>query len=112
LRQSGVIAAPGIVALDQMVDRLADDHANARHLAEGLARIPGIEVDPSVVQTNILFWRHPGIDTPALAAALRERGVLGSMVHGRMRMLTHYGIERDDIDYALETIREVTASLS
>jgi threonine aldolase len=112
MRQSGVLAAPGIVALNEMVDRLADDHANARYLAEGLAQIPGIEVDPSVVQTNILFWKHGGIETPTLAAALRERGVLGSMVHGRMRMLTHYGIERDDIDYALETIREVTASLS
>jgi len=112
MRQSGVLAAAGIVALNEMVDRLADDHANARRLAEGLAQIPGVEVDPSVVQTNILFWRHPRIDTTALAGRLRERGVLGSMVHGRVRMLTHYGIEQDDIDYALETIREVTASLA
>jgi threonine aldolase len=112
MRQAGVIAAAGIVALNEMVDRLADDHANARQLAEGLAQIPGIEVEPGLVQTNILFWQHARIETTTLAGRLRERGVLCSMVHGRVRMLTHYGIERDDIDYALETIREVTASLS
>ena len=112
MRQAGVLAAAGIVALDEMVDRLADDHANARYLAEGLARIDGIEVDPSLVQTNILFWKHRGIESATLAGRLRQRGVLCSMVHGRLRMLTHYGIERDDIDYALQTIREVTASLS
>jgi threonine aldolase len=95
-----------------MVDRLADDHDNAQHLAQGLAAIPGIDIDPSVVQTNILFWRHEAIDSVKLNAALRERGVLSTMVHGRLRTLTHYGIERSDIDDALATIREVTASLT
>jgi threonine aldolase len=112
LRQSGVLAAAGIVALEEMIDRLADDHANARHLALGLAQIAGVEVDPALVQTNILFWKHTGIDTTLLNGRLRESGVLSSMVHGRLRMLTHYGIERDDIDQALEIIREVAASLS
>ena len=112
MRQSGVIAAAGIVAMNEMVDRLADDHANARALADGLSQIPGVEIDPSLVQTNILFWKHSGIDSTEIAGSLRERGVLCSMVHGRLRMLTHYGIEREDIDYALDIIREVTASLS
>ncbi len=112
LRQVGIVAAAGIVALEEMVDRLADDHANARHLADGLAQIPGIEIDPSKVQTNIMFWKHRSIETAKLNAALRERGVLSTMVHGRVRMLTHYGIERNDIDHALDVIREVTASLS
>jgi len=112
LRQVGIVAAAGIVALDEMVDRLADDHANARYLADSLATIPGIAVDPSVVQTNILFWRHETIDTLMLNAELRQRGVLSTMVHGRLRMLTHYGIERQDIDDAIATIREVTASLT
>ena len=111
MRQAGVLAACGIVALDEMVDRLADDHANARYLAQGLAAIPGIEIDASLVQTNILFWKHAHIDTQVLAGRLRESGVLCSMVHGRLRMLTHYGIERDDIDRALEIVREVSASL-
>ena len=112
LRQVGIVAAAGIVALEEMVDRLADDHANARHLADGLAQIPGIEIDPSKVQTNIMFWKHRDIETAKLNAALRERCVLSTMVHGRVRMLTHYGIERNDIDHALDVIREVTASLS
>lgn len=112
LRQAGIVAAAGIVALEEMVDRLPDDHANARHLAKGLAAIPGIEADPSLVQTNILFWKHESIDSARIAQELRQRGVLCSMVHGRLRMLTHYGIERDDIDHALESIREVTASLA
>jgi hypothetical protein len=59
-----------------------------------------------------MFWKHKGIETVKLNAALRERGVLSTMVHGRVRMLTHYGIERNDIDHALDVIREVTASLS
>jgi threonine aldolase len=112
MRQAGVIAAAGIVALEEMVDRLADDHANARYLAQELSKIPGVEIDPSLVQTNILFWKHAAIDTPTLAGRLRESGVLCSMVHGRLRMLTHHGIEREDIDDALEIIREVSASLS
>jgi threonine aldolase len=112
MRQAGVIAAAGIVALEEMVDRLADDHANARYLAQELSKIPGVEIDPSLVQTNILFWKHAAIETPLLAGRLRESGVLCSMVHGRLRMLTHHGIEREDIDDALEIIREVSASLS
>jgi threonine aldolase len=112
LRQVGVVAAAGIVALEEMVDRLADDHANLRYLADGLASIPGIKVDPSLAQTNILFWSHESIDSVKLSQALRQRGVLCTMVHGRLRTLTHHGIEREDIDYALEVTREVTASLA
>jgi threonine aldolase len=112
LRQAGIVAAAGIRALEEMTNRLADDHANARHLAEGLAKIPGIEADPSLVQTNILFWKHATIDSAKLAQELRLRGVLSSMVHGRIRMLTHYGIEREDIDRALDVIQEVTESLT
>ncbi len=112
LRQAGIVCAAGIVGLEEMVDRLADDHANARHLADGLAGIPGIVIDPSLVQTNIMFWHHAAIDTVKLNGELRQRGVLSTMVHGRLRMLTHYGIERQDIDDALAIIREVTASLT
>ena len=112
LRQAGIVAAAGIVALEEMVERLTDDHANAQLLANGLASIPGVVIDPALVQTNIMFWHHEAIETVKLNAALRERGVLSTMVHGRLRMLTHYGIERSDIDDALATIREVTASLT
>jgi threonine aldolase len=112
MRQAGIIAAAGIVALEEMVDRLADDHANARALAEGLATIPGIEIDKSLVETNILFFSPRGIDASALWDRLSERGVLCSGTPQRVRMVTHYGIERGDIDRVLETVREVAASLS
>jgi threonine aldolase len=112
LRQFGVVAAAGLVALDEMVDRLADDHANARYLAEGLASIRGIKADPSLVQTNILFMSPDGIDGAKLAAGLKERGVLTTGSSERIRLVTHYGIERGDIDYALQCTREVAASLS
>jgi threonine aldolase len=95
-----------------MVDRLADDHANARYLAEGLARFPGIKAEPELVQTNILFMSPDGIDGEKLMAGLRQRGVLTSGSAQRIRMVTHYGIERSDIDYALACVREVAASLA
>ena len=112
MRQVGVIAAAGIVALEEMVDRLADDHANARVLAEGLARLPGIKIDPSLVQTNLVFCTTDGIDGNDLVAGLRERGVLSSGSPQRLRMVTHYGIERQDVEYALQAVREVVASLA
>ena len=112
MRQVGVIAAAGIVGLDQMVDRLADDHANARALADGLKMVPGIKIDPSLVQTNILFFSADGIDGMTLAQRLRERGVLSSGSPQRIRMVTHYGIEREDVEYTLGVVREVVASLS
>jgi threonine aldolase len=112
MRQAGVIAAAGIVAIEEMVDRLADDHANARALADGLATIPWISIDPSLVQTNILFFEPRGIDGAALLAGLRERGVLCSGSAQRVRLVTHYGIEREDVEYVIEAVREVAASLS
>ena len=110
-RQAGVLAAAGIVALEEMVDRLADDHANALALAQGLATAPGIQVDPALVRTNILFLTPKGVDGDALIAGLRRRGVLTSGAAGRVRMVTHYGIEREDVEYAVEATREVAALL-
>ena len=111
MRQAGVIAAAGIVALEEMAGRLADDHANARLLAQGLTAIPGIESDPALVQTNILFFRPAGIDGTALISGLRERGVLCSGTPQRLRLVTHHGIEREDVEYALEAIQEVATLL-
>jgi threonine aldolase len=112
MRQSGVLAAAGIVALEEMVDRLADDHANARLLAEGLVKFPQLKIDPALAQTNILFATPVGIAGPELAAALKERGVLTSMALGRLRFVTHYGIERGDIEQALDITSEAIASLA
>jgi len=106
MRQAGIIAAAGIVALETMVDRLAEDHANAKRLAEGLADIPGIELDPGRVQTNIVFFDLSNrVTARQLADRVARDGVLiGVNAERRIRVVTHYGIERDDIDTGLRVI--------
>ncbi|HHB90203.1 MAG TPA: low-specificity L-threonine aldolase [Anaerolineae bacterium] len=103
MRQAGVIAAAGIIALTEMVDRLAEDHANARRLADGLARLPGIEPEP--VYTNIVYFRvrHPRYTAATLQEALLARGV-GVLALGpdRIRAVTHYGIETSHIEETLD----------
>jgi threonine aldolase len=104
MRQAGVLAAAGIYALDHMVERLADDHDNARALAEGLAAIPGIRIAQAAVQTNMVFAdiAGTGLDAERFGAQLKEAGVLCVGVGSAMvRFVTHYGIERADIDQAL-----------
>jgi threonine aldolase len=109
MREAGVIAAAGLVALKTMVDRLAEDHANAHRLAEGLAEIPGIEIDPATVQTNLVFFDvNSPVGAPGLVAGLRERGVSCLVSSGRrIRMVTHYGIERADVEHTLRAVREI-----
>jgi threonine aldolase len=107
MRQAGVLAAAGIVALESMIDRLADDHANARLLAEGLAEMPGVTLDAGAVQTNIVIFEVRG-GAPPFLAAIAEKGILALPVGpDRVRMITHYGIEREDVERALELIRTV-----
>lgn len=115
MRQAGVIAAAGIVALTEMVERLADDHANAKRLAQGLAQLDGIEIDPDAVETDIVIFSLNRADmTPAqLAAGLRERGVLLSPIGGsRLRAVTNYHVTGADIDRALDAFAAVLASAS
>jgi threonine aldolase len=93
-----------------MVDRLADDHAHARHLAEGLAPLPGVLLDPATVETNIvIFALAPGAPEPGdFVAALAARGVrLGAIGGRRFRAVTHYGIEAADIDRAIAAAQAV-----
>jgi threonine aldolase len=108
MRQAGVIAAAGVVALETMVDRLAEDHEHARLLAQGLARIPGLRIDPEEVRTNIVIF---GVDDGTrLRERLREAGVLASATGpNRVRMVTHYGITRQDIEEALARVRRAAA---
>ena len=108
MRQAGILAAAGLVALETMIDRLADDHANARYLAESIADIPGIDLDPARVKTNIIFFDlEPGTPNAAqMAERLARAGVLiGPAGERRMRAVTHYGIERTDIDTAVGAIK-------
>lgn len=108
MRQAGILAAAGIVALETMVDRLAEDHANAHHLAEGLADLPGIELDPSQIKTNIVFFNicPDRLSAAELCRRIEQEGVFIQVVgERRMRAVTHYGIEPDDVDQALAAIR-------
>lgn len=114
MRQAGIIAAAGIIALEEMVDRLAEDHANAKLLAEGLAAIDTILIEPERVQTDIVIFRLRDGDRSAadrFVAALQEQGVLlGGFGNGRLRMVTHYGISRTDIEAALQAVQHVYAT--
>ncbi len=111
MRQAGVIAAPGIVALTTMVDRLAEDHANAKVLAAGVAKLPGVALDLRTVQTNIVVFQMPSAaDAERLQAAAGDAGVLLSdFGAGRLRMVTHHGIDEDDCRQALAVIRTCLA---
>ena len=104
MRQAGVLAAAGIVALNEMVDRLADDHANARKLADGLAEIPGLSIDPALIKTDIVYFevKRDDMTVAELVKRLEDQGVRMLPVGpGRIRAVTHYHITPDDIDYAL-----------
>jgi threonine aldolase len=114
MRQAGIIAAAGIVALNTMVDRLAEDHLNARGLAEGFSLIAGIEVRPVKRRTNMVVFDIAGDgDKAALfAARLKERGVLiGVRGPTAFRAVTHYGIRRDDVDRAVAAASEAAAEV-
>jgi threonine aldolase len=114
MRQAGIIAAAGIVALETMIDRLAEDHATAHRLAQGLARIPGIDIKPEKVQTNIVMFQAPAlISTSEFVQRLDERGV--KLIHrsGRwVRAVTHRMVSPTDIDEALSRIELLVRELS
>ena len=109
MRQVGVLAAAGLVALEKMTARLEEDHANAQLLARGLAQIRGLKIDPERVQTNILVFDIAGTGqtTAEFSAKLKHRGVLASGINAReMRMVTHKDVSQGDCRLALEVIRE------
>ncbi len=100
LRQSGILAAGCIYALDHHVERLAEDHANARALAEGLAELPGVEIDPETVETNIVIFEVP--DAALLAERLAGEVDVRALDLTRMRAVTHLDVDREQIDVALQ----------
>lgn len=113
MRQAGVFAAAGIVALEEMVERIAEDHRNARLLAEGLANLDGVLIDLNLVQTNLVYMRLAGGDIEAFRASLSDQGILAFTVPGsRMRFATHYGITRDDIEYTVLVAKSALLSIS
>ncbi len=114
MRQAGIIAAAGIIAVEKMVDRLKDDHENAKLLARGLSKIDGITLDFDRVQTNIVFYDVNGLrlDANEWVARIGELGVkAGAVDGGRVRMVTHRGIEKEDIEYSLEVVEKVAKEI-
>jgi len=112
LRQGGIVAAAAIHAIDNHIDRLADDHANARTFAEGIANNPGIQVDLESVETNLVFFDvDPAvISTVALSTSLREQGVhINPLGVNRMRACTHLDVNRADVLRAAAAISDVIA---
>jgi len=110
MRQTGVIAAAGIKALEEMVDRLAKDHENARRLAEGIARISGLSIEPAKVQTNIIYFEldEDRMTPKELVTELDKKEVkLLSVGARRLRAVTHYGISAEDIDLTVKALGEV-----
>jgi threonine aldolase len=110
MRQAGVIAAAGIAALTEMVERLAEDHVNARNLALGLAEIPGLLIDPDVIATNIVYFRvaKNGLDAPSMVAQLGASGVrVLPTAKDQMRAVLNYHVSAADVQRALAVFSRV-----
>jgi len=111
MRQAGIIAAAGIVALEQMVDRLVEDHDNTAKLAKGISQIDGLAVDLARVQTNIVYFDITGdsLTSEKLVASLEARGVkMLTVTPTCVRAVTHYGITAEDIDQTLTALADLT----
>lgn len=111
MRQVGVIASAALVALNTMIDRLADDHKRAKLLAQSLAEIPGININPDTVETNIIYFKvgeQTGFTAPELVGKLKRKGVLCLAPSvDTIRMVTHKDIDDEDIDHAIEAFRAI-----
>jgi threonine aldolase len=117
MRQAGVLAAAGLIALEEMSKRLAEDHANAQLLAETLARCDMAEIDPSEVQTNIVIFTLNEAagrdDAPAVVRKLREHGVLASAIGPQaVRLVTHYDVSRADCERAAQVLEGLLCGAS
>ena len=112
MRQAGIIAAAGIVALETMVDRLQEDHTNARLLADGIADLPGIILDPESIKTNIIYFDmdDTALESADFLAALSTKGIqFFDTGPRRFRMVTHYGITTEDILYTIDGFKQTLA---
>ncbi|MGB9454605.1 MAG: GntG family PLP-dependent aldolase [Bryobacteraceae bacterium] len=115
MRQAGVLAAAGLIALEETPKRLGEDHANARFFAEGVARIPGVEIDPRKVPTNIVVLDvgATGLTAGELSRRLKQRGVLiNGISQTQMRAVTHYDVTRADCAQAVEALAEAVARVA
>ena len=105
MRQAGIFAAAGVVALDTMIDRMAEDHKNAKTLAQGISEIDGLQVEPNMIKTNIVIVEVLAKPISKFISDLKEKGLLVSHADtNRVRLVTHYGIEESDISKTLEIV--------
>jgi threonine aldolase len=110
MRQAGILAAAGIYALEHNVERLAEDHLNAKRLAKGIAEIDGLDIDVNAVETNILFFhvRKPGLTVPMLLDRMKAEGVLmGGTGPHTIRAVSHLDVSKDGIDRTVEVLRKI-----
>jgi threonine aldolase len=112
MRQVGVLAAPGLIALTQMVERLREDHERAARLAKAIAGLPGITLNPEYVQTNIIVFgfSHPKFAITEMLAELKKKGVWALAVFGGIRLVTHKDVDDQDVDRAIAGFREILAN--
>ena len=112
MRQAGILAAAGIIAIENMVERLEEDHKNARILGEGLANMSGIKVDLETIQTNMVYFdlQGSGMDTYQFLPKLAEYNILSSpRPPSKVRLVTHYGISEEDIYATIKAIKEIVS---
>ncbi|HUF05405.1 MAG TPA: GntG family PLP-dependent aldolase [Aridibacter sp.] len=111
MRQVGVLAAAGLVALEESPPKLVEDHSNAKTLAEGLAELPGVSIDPERVVTNIVIAdvSDAELSSPDIVGSLKEKGVLAISFGSAIRMVTHFDVSSDDIRKAIGAFREILA---
>jgi len=115
MRQAGIIAAPGIVALEKMIDRLEEDHRNARRLAKGISKIEGIQIDLNRVQTNIVYYdvSDLGLSAEMFVMKLKENGILALPTNEKkVRMVTHRGIGTEHIKKSIGIIENLIDKLN
>ena len=111
MRQVGVLAAAALVALEEMIDRLGEDHHHARLLSDGLRNLKHVRVQSDVIETNIVIFEIPERDTKELLSLFGDQGLKVSNPYGdKIRMVTHYGITEQDIYEALSVVKSVVES--
>jgi len=112
MRQVGVLAAPGIIALTDMVDRLRDDHRRAKTLARSISALPGIKIDSDTIETNIVIFgfSHPRFTIPTFLEKLKEKGILAMAVTGDIRFVTHKDVGDEDVDRAVAAFKQILAN--
>jgi len=114
MRQVGVLAACGLISLTKMVDRLKEDHARAKKLAQAIYDLPGITLNPEEVETNIIifYFNHPRLTIPELLNKLKEKGILALGVFGGVRLVTHKDVDDEDVGRAIKAFQGILATRS